>query len=184
MVHEETELQKPQWVSSRTSFWPPQPSLLHFTQKSTGGWTWGYLKSVKSSDTFLLILSKTPEQETCCFSDNSLQMRKWPHLYQLSSLITHFVKIATFPHWELEFLISILGILELEALMSLKSRVEVGLWVVKCLMLNPQSWSTLLSPRFPIWNIETITTRIIMPNVKIQWTKDSNTWTKVFTSII
>lgn len=104
--------------------------------------------------------------------------------YQLSSLITHFVKIATFPHWELEFLISILDILELEALMSLKSRVEVGLWVVKCLMLNPQSWSTLLSPRFPIWNIETITTRIIMPNVKIQWTKDSNTWTKVFTSII
>lgn len=55
-------------ISSRTSFWPPRPSLLHYTQKSTGEWTWGYLKSVKSFDTFLLILSKTPEQKMCAAS--------------------------------------------------------------------------------------------------------------------
>lgn len=158
MWHEETELQKPQWVSSRTSFWPPRPSMLHYKSTSKKHWGMG-LRLFKICEV-LQHISSDPEQnsradDTCCFSDNSLQMRKWPHLYQLSSLITHFVKTATFPHWELEFLISILDVLELEALMSLKSRVEVGLWVVKCLVLNPQSWSTLLSPSFPIWNIET-----------------------------
>lgn len=92
----------------------------------------------------LLHIPSDPEQnpraeDTCCFSDNSLQPRKWPQLYRLSNLITHFVKTVRFPNQELEFLVSILDVLESKALMSLRvTRVEVGLWVVVSLILKPQ----------------------------------------------